>query len=141
MTHQRQVILEEVMKAKTHPTADEVYGLVRRRLPRISLGTVYRNLDVLSKIGFIKKIDPGYHQMRFDGNIKDHYHINCMNCGRIEDVPVDEPDQSLDDLEKALIKITEYSISGHNLEFFGLCPKCMKEGISTLGEKIKELGH
>ena len=139
MTNQRQIILEEVGRVNSHPTADEVYEMVRKRIPRISMGTVYRNLDLLSKTGLIKKIDPGYPQMRFDGNTKDHYHITCMSCGRIEDVPVDQPVHSLDDLAKALVKVTEYSIAGHNLEFYGLCPVCRREGESSFGEKMKTL--
>ena len=59
MTNQRQIILEEVKKVHSHPTADEVYERVRKKIPRISMGTVYRNLDVLSKTGLIRKIDPG----------------------------------------------------------------------------------
>ena len=140
MTNQRQVILEEIRKVNSHPTADEIYEMVRKRIPRISMGTVYRNLDVLSKTGLIRKIDPGYPQMRFDGNTQDHYHITCMGCGRIDDVPVDQPDYPLDDLEKALVRATEYSISGHNLEFFGLCPACMRKEKASLAEKMKEMG-
>ena len=139
MTNQRQIIFEEVGRVNSHPTADEVYEMVRKRIPRISMGTVYRNLDLLSKTGLIKKIDPGYPQMRFDGNTRDHYHLTCMSCGRMEDVPVDQPDHSLDDLTKALVKVTEYSIAGHNLEFYGLCPVCTREGESSFGEKMKTL--
>ena len=55
MTRQRKVILEELCKVDTHPSADEVYALVRKRLPRISLGTVYRNLEILAESGDIQK--------------------------------------------------------------------------------------
>jgi hypothetical protein len=67
MTHQRQVIFEEIMKMESHPTADEVYERVRKRLPRISMGTVYRNLDILTSSGLINRIEPGHSQMRFEG--------------------------------------------------------------------------
>ena len=103
------------------------------------MGTVYRNLDILSKTGFIKKIDPGSCQMRFDGKVEDHYHIVCMACGGIEDVPIGKPDHSLDQLEKAIINVTNFSVFGHNLEFIGLCPKCAGEGQTSLGEKMKNL--
>jgi len=81
MTHQRKVILEEMKKLEGHPTADEVYVRVRERLPRISLGTVYRNLDVLAASGLIRKIEPDFPQMRFDRNTHEHYHVTCMQCG------------------------------------------------------------
>ncbi len=120
MTNQRQVILEEVQKVNTHPTADEVYGMVRRRLPRISLGTVYRNLEILSTSGLIQKIGPPSNQMQFDGKTDNHYHIRCVSCGRVEDAPV----ESFDKLEEAMQKKSNYSILGHRLEFLGICPVC-----------------
>jgi len=120
MTHQRQVILDEIRKVKTHPTADEVYEMVRKRLPRISLGTVYRNLEILSTSGLIQKIGPPSSQMRFDGITKNHYHIRCINCGRVEDAPI----ETVDKLENAIREISDYSIIGHKLEFIGICPRC-----------------
>ena len=126
MTHQRQVILEEVRKVNTHPTADEVYEMVRKRLPRISLGTVYRNLEFLSTSGLIQKIGPPSNQMRFDGKTENHYHIRCVSCGRVEDAPV----ESFDKLEEAMQKKSNYSILGHRLEFLGICPVCRAKEVS-----------
>ena len=124
MTHQRQVILDEIRKVNTHPTADEVYELVRKRLPRISLGTVYRNLDILSARGLIKRIGPAFQQMRFDGVTKDHYHLRCVSCGKVEDAPM----ISVGDFEDAVRSQSDYSITGHRLEFLGICPACKKHG-------------
>lgn len=126
MTHQRRVILEEVQSSPDHPTADEIYERVRKRLPRISLGTVYRNLDVLTSCGLIRKIEPGRPQMRFDGEISEHYHSICKRCGKVEDAPVEPTDNTLELLEKALGKLTRYGIFGHRLEFIGLCRECLK---------------
>ncbi|UCH08666.1 MAG: transcriptional repressor [Deltaproteobacteria bacterium] len=120
MTHQRQVILDEIRKVTTHPTADEVYELVRKRLPRISLGTVYRNLEILATRGLIKRIGPASQQMRFDGVTEDHYHLRCVSCGRVEDAPI----ISVGDLEDAVRNQSDYSITGHRLEFLGICPEC-----------------
>ncbi|UCE33343.1 MAG: transcriptional repressor [Deltaproteobacteria bacterium] len=120
MTHQRQVILDEIRKVTTHPTADEVYELVRKRLPRISLGTVYRNLEILAARGLIKRIGPASQQMRFDGVTEDHYHLRCVSCGRVEDAPI----ISVGDLEDAVRNQSDYSITGHRLEFLGICPEC-----------------
>lgn len=126
MTHQREMILEVVRKNHTHLTADEIYDRVRKKLPRISMGTVYRNLDILASCGFIKKLQPGYAQMRFDGNTGDHYHVVCMRCGKIGDAPIEPSDNTLENLENALGNLTSYGIFGHNLEFVGLCPNCME---------------
>ena len=119
MTRQRKVILEELCKVKTHPSADEVYEMVRKRLPRISLGTVYRNLEILSESGDIQKLEPGCSLKRFDGDTSEHCHIRCVRCDRIADAPL--PDVKID-LEK--IKSTDFEITGHRLEFLGLCSDC-----------------
>jgi Fur family ferric uptake transcriptional regulator len=129
MTHQRQVILEEIMKVKSHPTADEIYERVRKRLPRISMGTVYRNLDILATSGLINRIEPGHPQMRFDGNLRDHYHVTCVRCGKIQDAETEPFGDTLENLESALGRMTKHGIFAHKLEFIGLCKECLeKEG-------------
>ena len=67
-TRQREVILEELRKLRSHPTAPVLYEIVRRRLPRISLGTVYRNLELLAKSGVVRKLELSDSEARFDGN-------------------------------------------------------------------------
>ncbi|MGD9277844.1 MAG: transcriptional repressor, partial [Desulfobacterales bacterium] len=73
ITKQRQVILEELRQMETHPSADEIYKVVRRRLPRISLGTVYRNLEVLAQMGEIQKLELSGSIKRYDWNTNKHY--------------------------------------------------------------------
>jgi Fur family ferric uptake transcriptional regulator len=122
MTRQRQIILEELRKVDSHPSADEVYEMVRKRLPRISLGTVYRNLEILSDLGEIQKLELGGDLKRFDRKSNKHYHIRCMNCGRVDDAPI----APLNQVEDELYGATVYTIIGHRLEFEGLCPQCSK---------------
>ncbi len=90
MTNQRKIILEELKKLKSHPTADELYSLVRKRMPRISLGTVYRNLDVMNRKGLIDRIICGNGPHRYDGNNRRHYHVKCRCCGRIADLEISD---------------------------------------------------
>ena len=120
MTPQRKVILEELRKVNTHPSADEIYAMVRRRLPRISLGTVYRNLEILAEGGEIQKLEMGGHLKRFDGNAASHYHIRCIRCDRVVDAPLDF-DPALD---QKLKNVSDFEIIGHRLEFVGICPTC-----------------
>lgn len=120
MTRQRQVILEELRKVSSHPTADEVYERVRRRLPRISLGTVYRNLEILSACGLASKLELGCPQMRFDGNPHNHYHVRCTCCSRVDDVGT----ELVEALEDVLGVASDYEIVSHQLQFIGLCPDC-----------------
>ena len=87
VTRQRTVILEELRKLTCHPTADELCDIVRRRLPHISLGTVYRNLDHLAEEGIVLRLDMAGKSKRYDGNIQPHQHVCCIYCGRVADVP------------------------------------------------------
>lgn len=120
MTKQRRVILDQLRKLKSHPCADEVYRRVRRFLPRISLGTVYRNLEVLSQQGMVQKVDLGGPQRRYDGDVTTHYHVRCVECGRVEDAPV----RPMRSVEERLRRLSDYEILGHRVEFIGLCPEC-----------------
>ena len=122
MTRQRKVILEELRKVDTHPSADEVYEMVRKHLPRISLGTVYRNLEILSESGEIQKIELGCSSKRFDGIAENHYHIRCIDCDRLIDAPADFDVAVNHNLKNAI----DFKIIGHKLEFIGICPDCLK---------------
>ena len=123
MTEQRRVILDELRRHNNHPSADELYERVRSRLPRISLGTVYRNLEILSELGEIQKLELSGSLKRFDGIPNKHYHIRCIECDRVDDAPI----APLNQIEDELYGATVFEIIGHNLEFTGLCPACTRK--------------
>ena len=123
LTSQRQVILEELKKVTSHPTANEVYDMVRKRLPRIGLGTVYRNLDLLAERGIINKLEVGGEQKRFDGDTSPHYHIRCIRCNRVEDIFIERDKK----LEKKAATCCNYKILDHHVQFSGICSKCLPE--------------
>lgn len=131
MTRQRKTILNILRQTKSHPSADGIYELVRKQLPRISLGTVYRNLEVLVKMGLIQKLELGGAIKRFDWNPNKHYHIRCLCCGQIDDAPI----APLNKLEDKLYGATVFSIIGHRLEFEGLCPDCTEKEAQKLDPK------
>lgn len=120
-TEQKSVILEVLKTHLDHPTADEIYSEVRERLPRISLGTVYRNLEKLSHSGVIMKLELGGGQKRFDPNPMDHSHFRCISCSSIEDLPhdlkIDLPD----------IPGKNRIVVGTTLEYFGYCEECAEK--------------
>ena len=129
LTTQRQIIMEELAKVKSHPTASDLYDMVRKRLPRIGLGTVYRNLELMADNGMILKLEVGGTQKRFDATTKPHYHIRCSCCGKVEDMDV----TVTDDLVKAATKSSLYQILGHRVEFTGTCPGCQQsQGITAI---------
>jgi Fur family transcriptional regulator, ferric uptake regulator len=120
MTCQRQIIMDELMKSKSHPTADQLFLNVREKLPRISLGTVYRNLEMLSKNGRVIKLDFGDGKMRFDGDTGDHYHIYCIHCGKVEDLP--EYAVKKFEIDSSILK--GYEITRRCVHLFGICNEC-----------------
>lgn len=120
MTVLRKIILEELRKMRSHPTADEVCDAVRKRVPRISLGTVYRNLEILSQWGMAQRLDLAGTSRRFDGSIEEHYHVRCVDCGEVGDLPI-EPLWNLEDSVRAN---TDFEIIGYGLNFLGRCPAC-----------------
>jgi Fur family ferric uptake transcriptional regulator len=127
MTPQRRVILELLREERWHPTAGELFLAVRRRLPRVSLGTVYRNLDMLAEAGKIGRLDSPSGPRRFDGFIEDHTHVRCVRCGAVEDLSVDGPSMSelLDGLmDGRRTTRNGFRITGHRVEFEGICPQC-----------------
>jgi Fur family transcriptional regulator, ferric uptake regulator len=122
MTRQRAVILEELRKVKTHPTADELYSIVRERLPRISLGTVYRNLDFLADSGEIRRLEAPGSTKRFDGDISGHRHVRCVHCGRIGDVMSLQEAPSVDGM--SVDGFT--TILNSRVEYDGICDSCAR---------------
>ncbi len=123
MTKQRRVVLEEVQKAHSHPTAGQVYELVRRRMPRISLATVYRSLEALAEQGMLRKLEMGGTQRRFDGDLYVHQHVRCVLCGRVENVEVELPPQVAVPEQKRGFEVT-----GCTIEYLGVCPECQADG-------------
>jgi Fe2+ or Zn2+ uptake regulation protein len=122
LTGPRRVVLEVVRATESHPTAEAVHRMVRRRLPRVSLGTVYRNLRLLVAEGLVKEL-PGPHA-RFDGNTSEHHHFTCLRCGRIVDVagPLTEPHSRA--LVSRVAAQGGWSITHHRIEFYGRCAAC-----------------
>ena len=121
MTRQRRVILDQFVTPGRHFTADDVYLKVRQELPNISLGTVYRNLDILSQAGRIRKINLGQGQRQYDGGLHRHYHVQCVHCGKVADVPADR----MGDLNAAARETSDFEILDHELGFCGVCAECL----------------
>ena len=121
-SRQREAILEVLMNTKSHPTADKIYAEVRKTIPNISLGTVYRNLAKLSADETIQKLDMGLPTEHFDGNPQPHYHVVCISCGRIDDIDA-EP---LELVNSWANERFDGEICGHSITFYGRCPQCSR---------------
>lgn len=120
MTESRKAILSVLSAVELHPTADEVYSIVREQLPKISLGTVYRNLDLLAKHGFIRALATAGEPRRYDGMLEEHHHIRCEVCGRIDDVAIGHTVP----FEELIVDEAGYEVHGCRLCYTGVCTEC-----------------
>ena len=126
-TKQREAILRILRNIRSHPTADWIYEEVKKEIPNISKGTVYRNLAVLQKSGQASELNLNGTVRRFEAKRESHYHFRCERCGRVFDV--EEPVHR--DFDQEVAKRTGLKISYHQLEFRGICHDCeaqMKDG-------------
>lgn len=117
---QRDALLKELQSTHDHPTAEELYLSLKKEMPNLSLGTVYRNLNLLDNEGEITKISFEGAD-RYDGNTMPHCHFSCVKCGKVTDVIIPEGTLSItDDITKSIDGIVEK----YSLNFFGICSEC-----------------
>ncbi len=121
-TRQKEAILRVLRSTTSHPIAEWVYAEVRKEIPNISLGTVYRNLRLLSERGEISELAFNGGPSRFDSRTDNHYHFMCEKCGQVFDV--DEPVHK--ELNESVADKTGFEVSHYRLEFSGICKKCQK---------------
>ena len=119
-TKQREAILNLLKNTRSHPTADQLYSEVRKEIPNISMGTVYRNLQVLQESGLISALNINVAQSRYEIKQENHYHFRCEHCERVFDL--DEPINK--EINDRIARKTGFTISNHQTEFRGLCNNC-----------------
>lgn len=122
LTRQRSCLLEAVRETASHPTAAWIFDRVKEKCPNISLGTVYRNLNILKDAGMIREIKFGKNTARYDGNVELHHHVLCLDCGKLEDAACSVSPELMQQIEQSL----GYSITGYQIEFKGICPECIQ---------------
>ena len=117
-SRQREAIRQCLTGRYDHPTAETVYMSIKDEFPNISLGTVYRNLSLLSDLGEIQKITVSGGPDRFDGNPAPHYHFSCRECGCVMDLDMPSQEQ----LNQIAAEQFDGTIENHSILFSGLCP-------------------
>ena len=125
-SRQRESIKNFLSTRKDHPTADAVYMNIRKEYPNISLGTVYRNLDILCKLGKLAKVGRMDGPEAFDRNPQPHYHLCCTRCGAVVDLPVPYMEHVDQTARNMGCKVT-----AHRLILDGLCPQCAKMDLDS----------
>lgn len=129
-SRQREAVKHFLMNRRDHPTADVVYSCLRRDFPNISLGTVYRNLTLLSELGEIHRISTGSGAEHFDGNLAPHQHFICSRCHKIYDIQIDQIDSLLESAQK----VSPGSIETCRVNFYGVCSQCASEASEGFNE-------
>lgn len=119
-SRQREAIKEYLSQTKEHPTADTIYMDIRETYPNISLGTVYRNLNLLVEKGEVLRLIGMDESDRYDANTHDHYHFLCTECKRVLDIEMESVDQIIDKANKNF----SGEIEGHVTYFYGKCNNC-----------------
>lgn len=120
-TLQKKLIKETVLDMCTHPTADQVYDVVKEKYPNIGRATVYRVLADLAERGDVYRVKVIDGPDRFDKTVCKHYHVKCVKCGKVADtcVPV------VEGMEDLASESSGFDIIGHEVGFTGICPECM----------------
>lgn len=121
-TKQRELVLNLLKEDHSHPTADEVYELARKQDPKISRGTVYRNLNLLADTGEIRRLSMTDGPVHYDTDKSQHYHFLCRKCNRVFDTPIPYHDY----LNQTPESMKGFKTEWHRLMLVGLCPDCVK---------------
>jgi Fur family transcriptional regulator, peroxide stress response regulator len=119
-THQRQVVYEAVVASHGHRSPEQIYASVRKRIPSISLATVYNNLRLFVEHGMLREVTPHASTLRVDGNVKPHHHLVCSRCKEVQDI-----DSDLIDLKRLSSRLPKgFDLTQPVVEVFGLCHRC-----------------
>lgn len=121
-SRQKEEVQKIVLNSCNHPDAKEIYILVKKRIPNISLGTVYRNLNMLVSEGKIRRILMQDGNDRFDKTLRDHNHVVCVKCGKVCDVDLLLNGDEIREVEKE----TGFKITTCNFNINGICKDCME---------------
>lgn len=119
-TKQRKLILEELKKLKTHPTAEELFLHIKRKMPNLSFATVYRNLNFLKEKGEILELALGKYCCRYDGDTSLHQHFFCLNCNKVFDIYFVSEDKISQQIEEKL----GFKVKYQRRDFYGYCRSC-----------------
>ena len=122
-SRQRERILGILRNTDSHPTASWVYDQLKQDFTNLSMGTVYRNINILIDQNLIQKIEAGSSFDRFDANVDQHYHFICEDCGAIDDLPLNGLSELMK-LNEKISEMTNYQAEKHRLDFYGICPSC-----------------
>jgi len=122
-TRQREAVLNAVEQVDSHPSVEEVYRIVRKSIPKISLATVYRNLHLLAEDGKLREVQFQGDVIRYDAITGPHEHFYCRNCRAVWDIHRSLPKDAVRSIERRM----KSSVETYSLDYYGLCAKCARK--------------
>ena len=140
VTHQRLAIFEALASSREHPSAEQLHRAVQRKLPTLSLATVYKNLEVLKAIGAVSDVNPLHDEGRYEAALpgtgagKSHHHLVCVSCKQVRDLH----DPALDGLE--LQDAQGFAVRAVRVQAEGLCPDCAAKERAAEGPRQRSPG-
>ncbi|MCM8709791.1 transcriptional repressor [Clostridium sp. SYSU_GA19001] len=120
LTPQRIAVYKYLKSSKEHPSAETIYKALQPEYPTMSLATVYKALKTLVEVGLVQELNVGEGNFRYDGNICNHPHIQCLSCGRVDDIE----GFCFTDLNTSIKQYTDYEVLTNQVYFYGLCKDC-----------------
>ena len=120
LTPQRLAVYKYLMSTSEHPSAEVIYKAIQEDFPTMSLATVYKALKTLVEVGLVQELNVGEGNFRYDGNADSHPHIQCINCGKVDDLM----NISLDHLNSEVEQKSNYKVLSNQTYFYGLCKDC-----------------
>ena len=120
VTPQRLAVYKELYETSEHPNAETLFKKLHPKYPMMSLATVYKTIEILSKLNLIKVINTGEDSFRYDADTSDHAHIKCTSCNAVSDIKSFEFSNLIFNVEQ----MSGYEITGKEMYFFGICPAC-----------------
>ncbi|MGM0652499.1 MAG: Fur family transcriptional regulator [Bacillota bacterium] len=139
-SRQREYLYKLLQSTDKHPTASWLYDQLKPDFANLSMGTVYRNINILIDQNLIQKIEAGSSFDRYDANTEQHYHFFCQKCEAVSDIPL----EIFENLNKEVSETTGYQVENHRLDFYGICLECIyKEKNLRSGSKsrLKRKAH
>lgn len=120
LTPQRIAVYKYLKSTTEHPSAETIYKALQEDYPTMSLATVYKALKTLVEVNLIKELNVGEGNFRYDGNVKEHPHIQCVNCGKVDDIL----GITFSNLNEDVAPFTDYNVLSNKLYFYGICKEC-----------------
>lgn len=126
VTPQRLAVYEVLKKNEMHPSAEVIYKKLKPMYPSMSFATVYKTVEILNKINVIQILNTCEDSNRYDANVTKHFHIQCTECGKVENVEAIERPEA----KEKITHDTGYTLTGKQVYFYGMCPKCQTKKVN-----------